>query len=115
MIMKYNEIPAKSMQESSPVRSKMQNVHFWFDCVSPDAYIICLDIFQQAMSMISGPVAQLVEHRPFKPRVEGSNPSGLTTYKILEEKDLAKLAKSFLFVLELYSPHYSPHSFGIVK
>ena len=25
-----------------------------------------------------GPIAQLAEHRPFKPRVEGSNPSGLT-------------------------------------
>src|SRR6185369_15738166 len=25
-----------------------------------------------------GPIAQSVEHRPFKPRVEGSNPSGLT-------------------------------------
>ena len=26
-----------------------------------------------------GPIAQSVEHRPFKPMVEGSNPSGLTT------------------------------------
>jgi hypothetical protein len=26
----------------------------------------------------SGPIAQVVEHRPFKPRVEGSSPSGLT-------------------------------------
>ena len=28
-----------------------------------------------------GPVAQVVEHRPFKPRVEGSSPSGLTIIK----------------------------------
>ena len=30
---------------------------------------------------VSGPVAQLVEHRPFKAGVLGSNPSRLTSYK----------------------------------
>ena len=32
--------------------------------------------------MFLGPLAQLVEHLPFKEGVDGSSPSGLTTFKL---------------------------------
>ena len=34
------------------------------------------------LNFILGPLAQLVEHFPFKEGVDGSSPSGLTTIKL---------------------------------
>ncbi len=58
-------------------------LEIFLDC--PNAIIYICRAFEQ------GPVAQLVEQRPFKPLVPGSNPGGLT------EKQATRVVACFVF------------------
>lgn len=48
----------------------------------------CFNYAVIIVSLIVGPVAQLVEHRPFKAVVDGSNPSGLTSLVTLYRTEI---------------------------